>query len=83
MNGGNRCVIFLSFVLSNGTMVSRKSNHVIYMGLKILRREANGLKKVRSEQFDPLKTLSLSMMKNVVSLLVFGQNLGGHWLEPM
>jgi hypothetical protein len=30
-----------------------------------------------------LKTLSLSMMKNAVFLLVFGQNLSGHWFKPM
>jgi hypothetical protein len=59
-------------------MVLKKSDRVIYMGLKTLRREANGLKRVRSKRFDPLKTSSLSMMKKAVSLLVFGQNLGGH-----
>jgi hypothetical protein len=50
------------------------------MGLKTLRREASGLKKVRS---NPLKTSSIFMMKKVISLLVFGQNLGGHWLKPV
>jgi hypothetical protein len=78
MTGGNQCVVFMSFVLSNGAMVSRKSNHVICMGLKTLRRKASGFKKVRSKRFNPLKTSSLSMMKNDVSLLVFGYNLGGH-----
>ncbi len=34
------------------------------------KREANGFKKVRLEQFDPLETSSLSMMKKVVSYLV-------------
>jgi hypothetical protein len=37
------------FVLSNGTMVSKKSDCVICMGLKVLRREASELKRVRSE----------------------------------
>jgi hypothetical protein len=46
--GGSRCVVFLSFVLSNEAMVSRKSDRVICMGLKILKIEANGLKRVRS-----------------------------------
>jgi hypothetical protein len=41
------------------------------------KRKASGLKKMRSEQFDPLETSSLSMMKKVMSYLVFGQNLGG------
>ncbi len=40
------------------------------MGLKTLRGEASGFKRVRSKQFDPLKTSSLSMMKKVISLLV-------------
>jgi len=39
----------MSFVLSNGAMVSRKSDHVICVGLKTLKREANGLKRVRLE----------------------------------
>jgi hypothetical protein len=47
MIGGSQCVIFSSFVLSNGTMVLRKSNCVICVGLKILKREANGLKRMR------------------------------------
>jgi hypothetical protein len=59
-------------VLSNGAMVSKKSDRVICMGLKALRKEANDLKKVRSELFDPLKTSNLSMMKKTISLLVFG-----------
>jgi hypothetical protein len=42
----------------------------IRVGLKTLRREASGLKKVRLERFDPLETSSLSMMKKAVSLLV-------------
>jgi len=58
--------------------VSRKSNRVICIGLKTLRREADGLKRMRSERSDPLKTSSLSMMKKAISLLVSGQNLGGH-----
>jgi hypothetical protein len=70
MTWGSQCVVFLSFVLSNGTMVSRKSNHVICVGLRALRREASGFKKMRSKRFDPLKTLSLSMMKKAISLLV-------------
>jgi hypothetical protein len=81
--GGSRCVVFLSSVLSNGTMVSRKSDHVICMSLKILRREANGFKRVRLERSNPLKTSIFSMMKKAVSLLVSGQNLGGHWLGPV
>jgi hypothetical protein len=55
----------------------------ICVGLKTLKREGNGLKRMRSEQFDPLETSSLSMMKKVVSLLVSRQNLGGLWLKPM
>jgi len=47
--GGSQCVVFMSFVLSNGAMVSRKSDHVICVGLKTLKREANGLKRVRLE----------------------------------
>jgi hypothetical protein len=70
-------------VLSNGAMVSRKFDPVICMSLKTLRREVSGLKRVRSERSDPLKTSSLSMMKKTVSLLVSGQNLGGHWLKPV
>jgi hypothetical protein len=50
---GSQCVIFMSFVLSNGVMVSRKSDHVICVGLRTLRREASGFKRVRSEQSDP------------------------------
>ncbi len=50
--------------------MSRKSDCVICMGLKFLKRKANGLKRVRLEQFDPLKTSSHSMMKKVISLLV-------------
>ncbi len=65
-------------VLSNGTMMSKEFDCVICMGLKVLRREVNGIKRVRSEQSDLLKTSSLSMMRKVVFLLVFGQNLGGH-----
>ncbi len=53
----------------------------ICVGLKTLRREANGFKRVRSKRSDPLETSSLSMMKKVVSLLVFGQNLNGLWLK--
>ncbi len=52
--------------------MSKKSDRVICMGLKALRKEANDLKKVRSELFDPLKTSNLSMMKKTISLLVFG-----------
>ncbi len=46
---GSQCIVFMSFVLSNGAMVSRKSDHVICVGLKTLKREANGLKRVRLE----------------------------------
>jgi len=69
---GSQCVVFMSFVLSNGAMVSRKFDHVICVGLRTLRREANGFKRVRLERSNPLKTSSLSMMKKVISLLVFG-----------
>ncbi len=72
MIGGSQCVVLLSFVLSNGAMMSRKYDHVICVGLKILRREANGFKRVRSERSDPLKTSSFSMMKKGIFLLVFG-----------
>ncbi len=78
MIGGSRCVVFLSSVLSNGTMVSRKSNRVICMGLRILKREANGFKRVKLERYDPLKTSSLSTMKKAISLLISGHNLDGH-----
>jgi hypothetical protein len=55
MIGGSRCVIFLSSVLLNGIMVSRKSDCVICMDLKALRREASGLKRVRLERSDPFE----------------------------
>jgi hypothetical protein len=58
--------------------VSRKFDSVICMGLKTLRKEANGLKRLRLERSDPLKTSSLFMMQNMIFLLVSGQNLGGH-----
>jgi hypothetical protein len=64
-------------------MVSRKSDHVICVGLKTLKKEANGFKRVRSEQFDPFKTSSLFMMKKMIFLLGFKQNLDGLWLKPM
>jgi hypothetical protein len=35
MIGGSRCVVFMSSVLSNGAMVSRKSNCVICVGCEI------------------------------------------------
>ncbi len=44
----------------------------ICVGLKTLKREASGLKKVRSKWSNPLETLSLCMMKKVISLLIFG-----------
>jgi hypothetical protein len=47
------------------------------VGLKTLRKEASGLKRVRSERFNPLKTSSLSMMKKAIFLLVSGHNLSG------
>jgi len=53
----------------------------IHVGLKTLRREASGLKRVRLERFDPLETSSFSMMKKTISLLVSRRNLGGHWLR--
>ncbi len=49
MTGGSQCVVFMSFVLSNGAMVSRKFDHVICVGMKTLRREASGLKRMRLE----------------------------------
>jgi hypothetical protein len=49
----------------------------ICVGLKTLRREASGFKRVRLKRSDPLETSSLSMMKKVVSLLVSRQNLIG------
>jgi len=52
MIGGSQCVVFMSFVLSNAVMMSRKSDHVICVGLKTLRREASGLKRMRLERFD-------------------------------
>jgi hypothetical protein len=55
----------------------------IRVGVKTLRREANGFKRMRSMRFDPLETSNLSMMKKVVSLLVYGRNLGAHWLKPV
>jgi hypothetical protein len=73
----------MSSILSNGAMVSRKFDRVICMCLKTLKKEANELKRVRSKQSDRLKTSSFSMMKKAVFLLVFGQNLGGHWLGPV
>jgi hypothetical protein len=63
--------------------VSRKSDYVICVGLKTLKRKVSGLKRVRSKQYDPLKTSSLFMMKKAISLLVFGKNLGGHCLRPV
>ncbi len=45
------------FVLSNGTMVSRKSDCVICVGLKTLRRKASGLKRVRLKRSDPPENL--------------------------
>jgi len=66
MTRGSQCLIFLYYVLSNGMMVSRKSDHGICMGLKTLRREANGLKKVKLERFNPLETSTMFMMKDVV-----------------
>jgi hypothetical protein len=53
----------------------------ICVGLKTLRREASGLRRVRSKQFDPLETSSFSMIKKANFLLVFGQNLSGLWLR--
>ncbi len=38
-------------------------------------KEASGFKRVKSERSNPLETSSLSMMENIVSYLVFGQNL--------
>ncbi len=36
MIGGNRCVVFMFFILSNGTTVLRKFDRVICVGLKTL-----------------------------------------------
>jgi hypothetical protein len=49
----------------------------------IVKREVSGFKKARSKRFEPLNTSRFSMMKKVISLLDFGQNLGGHWLGPV
>jgi hypothetical protein len=35
MIGGSQCVVFLPFVLSNGAMVSKKSDRVICVGQRI------------------------------------------------
>jgi hypothetical protein len=53
----------------------------IRVGLKTLKKEANGLKRMRSKQFDPLETSSLFMMKRAIFLLVSGRNLSDHWLK--
>jgi hypothetical protein len=53
----------------------------ICVGLKTLRREASGLKRVRSERSNPLETSSFSMMKKAVFLLIFGHNLGDLWFR--
>jgi len=50
------------------------------VGLKTLRRKVSGFKKVKSERSNPLESSSLYMIKEVISLLVSRQNLGGHWL---
>jgi len=55
----------------------------IRVGLKTLKRQASALKRVRSEQSNPLETSSLFMMKKAISLLVSGWNLSGQWLKPM
>jgi hypothetical protein len=65
------CLVKWTFVLSNGAMVLKKSDQVICVGLKILRREDSGLKRMKLEQFDLLKTPSLFMMKKTIFLLVF------------
>jgi hypothetical protein len=44
----------------------------ICVGLKTLRREASGLKRVKLKRFDSLKTSSFSMMKKAVFLLLSG-----------
>jgi hypothetical protein len=68
----------MSSILSDGAMVSRKFDRVICMGLKALRREVSGLKRVRLKRSDPLKTSNFSMMKKAISLLISRQNFGGH-----
>jgi hypothetical protein len=45
------------------------------VGMKILRREVSGFKRVRLKQSDPLGISSLSMMKKAISLLVFWTEL--------
>jgi hypothetical protein len=75
MTKGSQCVVFLYYVLSNGVMVSRKSDHGICMGLKTLRREASGLKKMRSERTNPLETSTMSVYDEGCG---FGQSLNGH-----
>ncbi len=57
-----------------------KSNVVLGLcGLKSLRikKKVNGFKIKRSEQFDPLETSSLCLMKKVMFYVVIRQNLGG------
>jgi hypothetical protein len=41
------------------------------------KKEASGFKKEISKRFDPLKTLSLSLMKKAMSYVVIGHDLGG------
>jgi hypothetical protein len=55
------------------------------VGVKTLRRrkKASGLKRALLEKFDPLETLSLSLMKKAMSYVVTGQTLGGLWLMPV
>ncbi len=45
-------------------------------------KKANGFKRERSKQSDPLETSSLSFMKKAISYVVTRQNLGGIWLMP-
>ncbi len=49
----------------------KKSDHVICVSLKILRREASGLKRMKLERFDLLKTPSLFMMKKTKKFVDF------------
>jgi hypothetical protein len=63
-----------------------KSNVVLgSCGLKNLRRrkKVNGLKREKSDQFDPLEASSFSLMKKSISYVVTRKNLGGLWLMLM
>ncbi len=52
--------------------MSRKFDDVICVGWKTLRREASGLKRVKLERSNLLKTSSFFTMKKAISLPVSG-----------